>query len=309
MIKRLSRVLIIVISAALILCLMLFFLLGHPENLTRVHILGYTGNAMEPFVSSDGRFLFFNTDSSDDPARGKDIHYAVKVREDGFRYTGEVGGINTNAVEGTPTLDDSGNFYYVSTDTYDPAAGEYRTVHRGKFSGGSVTGPHLVPGDLDLGMNEPGRVVMDVEISPDGAYMVYARAFIDPKDGEKEWPEESNLIIAARTGDEFRVHPKSAILLGNVNTERHLEYAPAISRDLRTLYFTRLEMDRMGRPKRFLIMKSTRKSADDPFGDPQIIRAISKGFVEGPALSGDEAALYFHKKKGKRYLIYRYVLP
>src|SRR5580704_4675534 len=50
-----------------------------------VTITGYSGDAMEPFISSDGQYLFFNT-LNDAPATS--LEYATRVNSQEFTYVG-----------------------------------------------------------------------------------------------------------------------------------------------------------------------------------------------------------------------------
>ena len=67
---------------------------------------------MEPFISRDGAYLFFNDSGSD-----KDIYYATYIDDTTFQFQGDITDINTAAVDGVPTMDNLGKFYYVSTAT------------------------------------------------------------------------------------------------------------------------------------------------------------------------------------------------
>ena len=91
----------------------------------------------------------------------------------------------------------------------------------------------------------------------------------------------------------------SRLLLGAVNS-RALEYAPCVSDDGLELYFTRWEPGR-GVPG---IYVASRTGAGRAFGIPQRV-AAAEGFVEGPTLSPDGRRLYFHKKVGNRFRIFR----
>lgn len=63
----------------------------------------------EPFVSRDGRFLFFNTGEHEN---NKDLHYAEFIRNR-WVYRGQIGPNVNNAkdVQGNPTMDSSYNFF------------------------------------------------------------------------------------------------------------------------------------------------------------------------------------------------------
>jgi hypothetical protein len=52
------------------------------------------------------------------------------------------------------------------------------------------------------------------------------------------------------------------------------------------------------------IMVATRASADAPFGTPAVLSSLT-GFIEAPTISLDGKEMYFHKKVGNRYAIFR----
>ena len=111
------------------------------SNPERITIRGYSDHAMEPFMTRDGRFLFFN--NSNDPSVNTNLHYAERINDLTFEYKGEVAGVNTQSLEGVPTMDKEGAFYFVSTRSYKETLS---TIYQGRFSGGSVTGVKIVEG-------------------------------------------------------------------------------------------------------------------------------------------------------------------
>ncbi len=100
-----------------------------------VAITGYQGHAMEPFITRDGRYLLFN--NLNDPSENTDLHWAERVSDEEFRYRGKITGTNTKALEGVPTVDRSGNLYFVSTRSYEQTLS---TIYRGRFDKGVVAG-------------------------------------------------------------------------------------------------------------------------------------------------------------------------
>ena len=86
---------------------------GNPRE---VEIVGYSGHSMEPFISRDGKYLFFN--NKNDPKTNTDLYYAVRVADDKFRFGGEIEGVNTPALEGVPSMDRNGIFYFISLRSY-----------------------------------------------------------------------------------------------------------------------------------------------------------------------------------------------
>lgn len=254
-------------------------------NPERVTIRGYSGHAMEPFITRDGRYLFFN--NSNDPSVDTNLHYAERINDVTFKYQGEIKGVNTKALEGVPTMDRNGNFYFVSTRSYQETLS---TIYRGRFAGGIVTGVNLV---TDISEKRLGRVNFDVEISASGDSLY----FVDGIFSGKPVPEKADIAIAVRDGSGFRRWQNSADLLKNINTDA-LEYAACISPDELELFFTRLGDQGLA------IYRSTRKTVAQPFDLPGRLAAI-EGFVEAPTLTADGRSLYYHKKEGELFVIYR----
>jgi hypothetical protein len=77
-----------------------------------VEIVGYQSHAMEPFISRDGRYLLFN--NRNDPSENTDLHWAERLSDLSFRYRGRIEGVNTDALEGVPSLDHEGTLYFIS---------------------------------------------------------------------------------------------------------------------------------------------------------------------------------------------------
>ena len=256
----------------------------------RVAIRGYAGDAMEPFITRDGRYLLFN--NRNDPRVNTDLHYAERVDDLTFDYRGELKGANSPALDGVASMDRDGNLFFISTRSY---AQTQATLYRGRFRAGLVTGAELVPG---VSLGRPGMVIFDAEISPAGEVLFLVDGeFV----GGASIPKSADIAVAARDGSGFRRNPASAAFLRNVNTPA-LEYAPAISADLLELFFTRAaSLSGAAQPA---IYRSTRRSRDEPFGVPQRIAAIT-GFVEAPTLSGDGRSLYYHRLEDDRFVIYR----
>ena len=138
---------------------------GHPEP---VAVQGYDGDIMEPFLTRDGRILFFNN-SNEAPAN-TDLFYAERLDDLHFRFRGPVGGINTPALEAVASLDPEGNFYFISNRSYDRTAS---TVFRGTFADGQIRGIELVPG---VSLAKPGLVNFDAEISADGNTLYFVES-------------------------------------------------------------------------------------------------------------------------------------
>jgi hypothetical protein len=258
----------------------------HPE---RVTIANYSGDAMEPFVTHDGRFLLFN--NRNDAGVDTNLHYAERIDGLHFVYRGEIQGVNTSALEGVPSVSCAGDFYFVSTRSY---AQTFSTIYRGRFSAGVATGIELVPG---ISRHTPGWVNFDAEVSADGQTL-YA---VDSRFSAGGTPLSADLFIARKRADGFVRAADSAGLLRLVNTDE-LEYAPAVSADGLELFFTRVKEIRAGAEPR--IWRSLRRSVREPFGAPQPVGAIA-GFAEAPTLAPDGLSLYYHARANGRFVIFR----
>jgi hypothetical protein len=134
---------------------------------------GYDDEAMEPFITRDGKYLFFN--NLNEPQVNTNLHWAERVDALHFKYRGEIRGVNTLALEGVPSMDRQGNFYFVLNRTYDQTAS---TLYRGKFADGVLTGAEIVPG---VSLAKPGIVNFDAEISADGNTLYFVESQFSSK--------------------------------------------------------------------------------------------------------------------------------
>ena len=254
----------------------------------RVTIRGYHTDAMEPFITKDGRYLLFN--NSNDPRVDTNLQYATRVDDLTFQYAGSIRGANSAVLDGVPSMDAAGQLYFISTRSYEH---NLTTVYRGRFEQGTLSGLEVTGG---LSPKKKGSLVFDAEVSGDGSTLFA----VDGKFSGDPVPDSADIFIAVRDGNGFRRVPESAALLKNINTPA-LEYAPAVSADLLELFFTR-------GPRMFqkspVILRASRTRTDEPFGVPRPVPLIT-GFVEAPSLSKDGCWLYFHKNEGGRFAIYR----
>ncbi len=251
----------------------------------RVYLRGYVGDAMEPFLTRDGKILFFN--NLNEPQVNTNLHWAERIDDTHFRYRGELQGINTAALEGVASMDRDGNLFFVSNRSYEKTAS---TLYRGRFSVGSIASIELVPG---VSLAKPGIVNFDAEISADGNTLY----FVESQFGFNRQPKTAILLFARRVGNRFVRAPESAAILASINA-KGLNYAPAASASELEIFFTRLDG---GGPA---IYTAHRSATTSPFGEPMKIAAIG-GFVEGPTLSPDGKSLYYHRRDGARFDLYR----
>ncbi len=257
-----------------------------------VSIRGYSGSAMEPFISGDGRYLLFNTSNVAPgiPA----LEFATRVDAETFKYKHEVDGANQSGhLSGTPSMDANGNLYFVSTRSY---AQRLSTVYSGRFASGTVTGVHLVPG---ISGGTLGTIDFDVEVSPDGSTLYVSVGHFDGGP-----PTSASLTIFDNVGNGFVPDPHSARILRQVNRAGMLTYAASISTSGLELFFTRAS-PAGGDPA---IYRAARTRVGQAFGHVQRVEAAT-GFVEAPAISADGTSLYYHRLVGSAFQIWTVTRP
>lgn len=274
------------------------FIEGLPEG-----SFGTPISTEEPFISRDGKYLFFNTAHSEN---NKDLHYASRSGTD-WIYSGEIGPDLNDAIEvqGNPTMDSFHNFFYIDS-------GVEHMVIRGLFQESNG-----ILGNVAEFKAVPKRVVdiskgtltgnMGVEVSRNGDFIFFSRAV---------WKFEGTEVITITGSDLkliFRVNGnyvfdenESFKIMKNINTS-DLEYAASISSDGLELFFTRLLVsDLESGVFRSRIMYSVRDSLNSPFGPSVMIGSIgSDDFVEGPAITDDGRELYYHKKVGEKFKLFK----
>ncbi len=253
----------------------------------RVTIRDYVGDAMEPFLSRDGRYLFFNT-SNDDPAH-TDLLYAERIDPVTFRSLGPVLGANSPTLDAVPSMDRQSRLYFVSTRAYDQTL---NTLFVAPFVNGQVYDPRALNG---LAAPARGRLHFDAEISADGRSLYFAEGLFWA--GAVPW--EADLFIARRYAEgRFARDARSNAIFARINTSA-LEYAPALSADERELFFTRLGRMPLSQPS---IWRAARPDPRVAFSAPT--RLDLPGFVEAPTLAAD-GSIYYHRRLDGRFIIYR----
>ena len=256
---------------------------GDPQP---VHIEGDPASAEEPFLSSDGHYLLFNSSEEEPNFR---LQYATLSGAQTFDFQGEILGEGVNvagSLSGAPSLDDDGNLYFVSAPrSYFETLS---TIYTGSFFGGSVTGVHLVEG---VSGARPGLVDFDPGVSPDG-HTLYVSV------GEFTGgaaPASASLVAYERDPDgSFSVAPNSASELNAVNQTGKLVYGAAVTSNELEFFFTAASPNQGSEPA---IYRSIRANTSEPFIDVEKIAAIIP-FAEAPSISTDGTTLYYHEKVG-----------
>ena len=267
-----------------------FGVFTNPQPVT---IEGYSQDAMEPFVSPDGNYLFFN--NSNAPTVDTNLFYATRIDDVTFQFQGEIGGVNSTALDAVASMDINNTFYFVSTRSY---AETLSTIYSGTFSNGSVSNIAIVPG---ISKQKGGDVNFDAGISRDGSTLY----FDDGVFSSGGQLQRASIAIAKRGGGQFKRLNDSAKIMKQVN-QHGWNYAPAISASGLEFFFTRFDSSQ---PHALpTIYTATRSKTSKPFGKPKKIEAIT-GFAEAPALSPDEKSLYYHLNVSGTFVIYRVTRP
>ena len=250
---------------------------GKPVEVT---LQGYDGDVMEPFLSRDGKYLFFN--SLNDGVTTS-LYYALRLDDTLFRFAGEVKGVNHEPphLEAVPSMDREGNFYYITTHDYPD---QLKNLMCGHFSGGEVTGVHPVEGDFYT--LQVGWLIMGAEIGAEGEYLFYTKA----RFREGPVPEEAFLGIARRKDTLFLQEKDAGQVLATLNDPSYLVYGVAVADDKKEIFFTRLKKGGTATE----ICMAVRSSLAEPFGEPCVL--VSGDMAEAPALGPDGVTLYFHRK-------------
>jgi len=266
-----------------------------------VTINGLSFDAMEPFISPDGNYLFFN--NLNDGINTK-LYYATKVNDSTFNYVGELNGTNQITpphLDAVADLDSFGNFYWTSTRNYPT---ELDNLFHGTFNTGNVTNIGRVRGDFNK--NIPGWLVMDHGISYDGQFLYYNNARFD---GICQGACETEIGIAQIVNDStFNKLPNSDSILQNINDTNYIYYAPCVSSDNLELYYTRYPRDTITTSTLFEICVAVRNTPSDIFSVPTVLFSeFISDLIEAPTLTTDKQIIYYHRKiVGSHKIVMRY---
>lgn len=256
-----------------------------------VTINGLAFDAMEPFISSDGNYLFFN--NLNDGINTK-LYYATKINDSTFNYVGELTGANqitTLHLDAVADMDSNGNFYWTSTRNYPT---ELENLFHGTFNAGNITGIGRVKGDFN--MNIPGWLVMDHGISFDGQFLYFCNARLDK--ANCTGPCETVFGVAQKSNaSTFNTLPNSASILKNINNVDYIYYAPCISSDNLELYYTRYLKGQITANTVFEICVAVRSDATSEFSIPKVLFSeVISDLIEAPTLKTDKSIIYYHRK-------------
>lgn len=262
---------------------------ANPLTPASVSVDGYDCDIMEPFLSRDGRRLFFN--NRNNPPDATDIHWAVRQADFAFTYRGKLAGANSAALDGVPTASAQGDFCFISTRSYTATLA---TVHCGAWALDDLRSVSL---QVEASPRIPGRIVFDIELSASGSYAVIADGTFTG--GAVPVAADLRLLRRSQTGA-FQLDAASDWQFAAINSLA-LEYAAGLSADGLKMCFTRLEA---GSPSLWITQRSDEAAA---FGAPIRIPGIT-GFVEACTFAPD-GAIYFHRLQSGRYELQRAEAP
>ena len=255
-----------------------------------VVLRGYGGDAMEPFVTRDGRWLLFNTRNG--PRDQTDLMVARHDPDGGYSFIGPLAGANSAMLDGVASVDRRGNLFLVSNRDYESSGS---TLWTGKFAADKASAVHPLASDFTP--KKLLRLNIDLEVSGDGEALYVAENRWDLLRGR---PATSTLAVAARVGERFVRRPDSDAMMRAVNSAA-LAYAPATSDDQLTLYFTRWDASASGAVPAIFV--SRRKTRTAPWSPPRRL-AAAIGFVEGPTVLPGGCVVMYHARVGEAYRLF-----
>jgi WD40-like Beta Propeller Repeat len=268
-----------------------------------VNVNNLSFDTMEPFISPDGNYLFFN--NLNDGINTK-LYYATRINDSTFTYVGELLGANQTTaphLDAVADMDSKANFYWTSTRNYPT---ELENLFHGKFNNGTVSLAGRVHGNFNK--NIPGWLVMDHGISYDGQFLYYNNARFD---GNKQCQGacETELGIAQKVNDStFTKLSNSEAILKNINNPNYIYYAPCISSDNLELYFTRYLKEPITSSTVFEICVTVRDNPSGNFSNPKVLFSdVISDLIEAPTLTVDKNIIYYHRKiNGSYKIVMRY---
>lgn len=261
----------------------------------KVIIKWYSGDVMEPYISKDDKYLFFNSNKW---KTSKDLFYAKKINDITFQYMGEIWWINTLDVDWNPTMDSNNNFYFISTRSL--SSWDFNTLYSWKFNNWFIK--NLKKVEWTINLKKRMWINMWIEISGDWNTMYTSNARF--KIGNN-FPSEWDIRFAIKEWNEFNIPKNEKSILKNINTTYAIEYAGELSNNQLEIFYSQVTLSK---PPKFKLYVSKRNSIDEAFWIPKIIDEPflddEFAFVEWPTLSMDWKKLYYHKLKNWKFSIY-----
>jgi hypothetical protein len=249
---------------------------------------------MEPFISTDGNYLFFNSLNNGTTTT---LYYATKINDSTFTFAGRLTGANLLTpphLDAVASIDSANRFFWVTTRNYGAT---YNNLFHGVFTGSNVIDTGRVYGNLYI--TSPGWIIMDAALNYNGGLLYYANSYFNSCAGGL--PCISQLGIAQKINDStYNKIATSAQQLFYVNDTGYLVYAENITKDGLELYYTRIKKGSFQTE----LCVSVRNAAADTFSLPSVIYTNPAYIIEAPTLTTDKTRLYYHKKEVSNFKIY-----
>ena len=264
-----------------------------------VTINGLTFDAMEPSMSADGNYIFFN---SLNDGITTSLYYATKVNDSTFNYTDALKGANQTIsprLDGVASSDSANNFFWTSLRNFPT---QFDNCFHGTFNGTDVVNIGRLHGTFYI--YTVGWLMMDATINYSGNLLYYTNAYFGPTyAGCGGVPCQGKLGIAQKQNDStFNKLSNSDGIMQNINDTNYVVYAPNISKNGLELYYTRFLKSDISRGTQICV--SVRANLADIFSSPSIFYPFSTLVPEGTTLTTDQLKIYYHKKTGGRYKLF-----
>jgi Tol biopolymer transport system component len=195
---------------------------GAWEEPEKLSISSDSWSDLDPFVSVDGKKLFFISTRPDSSQGGsKNMDLWVANREGGtWRAPKRIENVNSASKEGSPSVAQDGTLYFFSGRS---GGGEKNAIYESHLVGGQYVAPSLLPPAINARPSDTSPF-----ITPNGRTLL----FYSTREGGLG---KADLYVSNRVdgvwGPSVNLGPK-------VNTAES-EYNPTLSRDGRELYFGR----------------------------------------------------------------------
>ena len=264
-----------------------------------VTISGLTFDAMEPSISTDGNYIFFN---SINDGITTSLYYATKVNDSTFTYTGALTGANqtiTPRLDAVASSDSANKFFWTSTRNFPT---QFDNCFHGTFNGTDVVNIGRLHGTFYI--YSAGWLMMDAEINFSGNLLYYTNAYFGPTyAGCSGIPCKSKLGVAQKQNDStFNKLINSDGIMQNINDTNYVVYAPNISKNGLELYYTRILKNNVSVGTQICV--SLRTNLSDTFSLPSIFHPFSTLMPEATTLTSDQSKIYYHKKSGGLYKLF-----
>ncbi len=266
-----------------------------PEPVT---IQGYDGLTEDPYITSDGKYLLFDSAGSSNVPIS--LFYAKRIDYKTFSYVGKIQGAesgDSSKGQAAPAIDTAGNLYFLTGRSY---AKDFASIWHGTFTDGVVT--NLAP-VVGISKKQYDWINMGATPSRDGKYLVFSDNGPRTATSTALPAGISTVVIAAKNADgTFTRVANSADLMKNVNTVRGISdftYVAALSSDDLEIFFSAPGgADSNADPNKSIYVAG-RASITEPFGVAAPLNTGlgggPAGLAEGSSISLDGKHFYYHK--------------